>query len=101
MADRARAVARHFPLDFQCDQSVTGVKEMEKVRHTSRDRATDLMKHALFDAIERAHALAVRNPPTDTATQTRRLKAISQAGAEISALAAAMQIVGRSATQKK
>lgn len=61
----------------------------------SADRSTDLLKHALFDAIERAQDLAVRAPPANAAALKRRLKAIGRAGAEICAVTEAMQVIER------
>lgn len=63
------------------------------MRRQSADRAMDLLKHALFDAIERAHALATRSPPPDSAARVRRLKSIGRAGAEISTITAVLQLV--------
>lgn len=63
------------------------------MRQQAADRVTDLLKQALFDAIERAHALATRSPPADHSARRRRLKSIGQAGAEISAITAVLQLV--------
>lgn len=71
------------------------------MRQKSADSVTDLLKHALFDAIERAHALATRSPPPDRAARVRRLKSICQAGAEISAITEVLQVVEKRGEQSK
>jgi hypothetical protein len=71
------------------------------MRQKSADRVTDFLKHALFDAIERAHALATRSPPSNSAARVRRLKSIGQAGAEISAIIEVLQLVEPSRKRSK
>lgn len=88
-------------LDFSRDQSVSGRQEVEKMRQQSADRAMDLLKHALFDAIERAHELVTRSPSPDSTAYVRRLKSIGQAGTEISAITTVLQLVEQRRKQRK
>ena len=65
------------------------------MRQPRRDSEMDVMLEALFELTERAQALAAKHRPADHGALLKRFRAISQAGADIETLAAAMMIIER------
>jgi hypothetical protein len=66
-----------------------GTRQLPFVRNST----VNVLKEALFGAIERAHDLATRSPPSNRPARIRRLTAIERAGRQIEALAITMQLI--------
>lgn len=65
------------------------------MRRKAADHQTESVKIALFDAVERAYAIAIKVPLPRKAAEMHRLEQVARAGAEIAALATTLSILKR------